>query len=186
MKKNFAGHLLIANPNNPEDDLSRSVMICMTHTDRLGLGLQLNKIQPDTNLSVIARNLGIRYYGDDPIWYGGNISVDKIHIVHSLDWIGMNTLSLNKTIGITHDISILAAIAQGNGPRFFKACAGYWLFDEGRLDIQLSKTPSPDDPIKWETLPATIDNVFDLYPDTMWESCLQDSIVKKGKTYFSY
>lgn len=186
MKKNFVGHLLIANPTNPDDELSRSVMICMTHTENLSLALQLNRIQPNTNLAIVSKGMGIRYYGDDPIWYGGNISVDKIHIIHSLDWVGINTLKLNKDIGITHDISILSAISQGNGPGFYKACAGYWLFDNGRLDIQLSKIVHPDEPSKWETIPATIENTFNLDTDIMWESCLQDSIIKKVKSYFSY
>lgn len=186
MKKNVVGNLLIANPTNPEDELSRSVLLCLTHNKQVGIGLQINRLQSETDLATISHNLGIRYHGRDPIWYGGNISIDKVHIIHSLDWRGMGTLCLNKHIGVTHDISILAAIASGKGPKFFKACAGYWLFDEGRLDTHLSKAIVPEDPFKWETIPANIDNIFGLDPETMWESCLQETILKKVKTFFSY
>jgi putative AlgH/UPF0301 family transcriptional regulator len=182
--KKYVGHLLIANPSNPEDELSKAVMICLTHTSNLGIALQLNRIHTEMSLSAVSNNLGIKYYGLEPIWYGGNISVDKIHIVHSLDWRGLNTMSLTKSIGVTNDISILSAIVQGKGPQYFKACSGYWLFDNGRLDGHLSKTHDPSDPYKWETLTANLENVFHTDLNIMWEVCLQQAIIKKVKEYF--
>jgi len=182
--KNYAGNLLIANPTNPEDDLSRAVLLCLSHTKDVSIALQINKLQTDNTLSSIARNLNIQYYGNDPIWYGGNIAVDKVHIIHSLDWRGVGTIPLTNSIGVTHDISILMAIAQDEGPAYLKACAGYWLFDKGRLDKHLGKERDPLDPFKWEILPADIDNVFNTDHDILWEACLQQSIQIKVKSYF--
>lgn len=184
--KKFVGNLLLSNPIINPEHLARSVLLCISHAGDTAVALQINKIQFDTNLSNIASNLGINYRNPDPIWYGGNLSTDKIHIIHSLDWRGMSTIALTKNIGITHDISILSAMSLGQGPRFFKACAGCWLFDNGRLDRQLSKEFDPQDPLKWEILPATLENVFMIDPDEMWESCLQNSIIRNVNNYFSY
>jgi putative AlgH/UPF0301 family transcriptional regulator len=182
--KNCVGSLLIANPTNPEDELSRAVSICLTHTDSIGIALQINRIHPETSLTSVAQNLGIPYTDDDTMWYGGNVFMEKVHIVHSLDWKGLGTIALNKTIGVTHDVSILAALSRGQGPKFFKACAGYWLFDNGILNRHLSKAYDPEYPHKWEVLPATIENVFAINSEEMWEICLQQSIIKKVASYF--
>lgn len=181
---NCIGKLLIANPTNPEDDLARSVLFCTTHTKNIAIGLQVNRLNDDIDLSTVAYHLGIEYYGSEPVWYGGNISRDKIHIIHSLDWRGISTVPLTEHIGVTSDIGILAAIARDKGPRLFKACAGYWLFDNGRLDKHLSKIKDPNDPFKWEVVDADIDTVFLLDYQYLWEECLQSLIVNKVKYYF--
>lgn len=184
--KKHVGNLLLSNPIINPDHLARSVLFVISHNEDTAIALQINKIQDNGNLATVATGLGIQYYNADPIWYGGNLAVDKIHIIHSLDWRGMNTIELTKHIGLTHDVSILAAMSQGNGPQYFKACAGYWLFNDGRLEQQLSKVINPNDPLKWEVLPATLENVFMIDPEEMWESCLQHSIIKNVKNYFSY
>jgi putative AlgH/UPF0301 family transcriptional regulator len=182
--KKYVGNLLIANPTNPDDELSRSVLICLTHTENVGIGLQINRIHTDTNLGIVANNLGIIGCTDEPLWVGGDTAADKVHIVHSLDWRGLGTVPLTKHIGVTQDISILAAISQGLGPRYFKACTGYWMFEDGVLDLQLSKKTNPENPVKWETLPATIETVFLTDPEILWETCLQNSIITRVKEYF--
>lgn len=184
MSKKYAGNLLIANPTNPEDELSRAVLLCLSHTTDTSIALQINRMNTETTLAMVARNLNIQYLGSEPLWYGGNIAMDKVHVIHSLDWKGLGTIALTNTIGVTHDVSVLIAIARQQGPTYFKACAGYWLFEEGRLDQHLSKERVPGDPFKWETLPANIENVFNTDHDIMWESCLQNSIESKVRYFF--
>lgn len=181
---NCIGKLLIANPTNPEDDLARSVLFCTTHTKNIAIGLQINKLNDRIDLSTVAYHLGIEYYGSEPVWCSGNISTDKIHVIHSLDWKGVSTVPLGESIGVTSDIGILAAISKGKGPRLFKACSGYWLFDNGRLDKHLSKEKDPSDPFKWEVIEADLGLVFLSDYQFLWEECLQNVIVKKVKQYF--
>ena len=74
-KKNYKGHLLVANPNNPKDYLHQSVILVVTHTDTLGIGLQINNPNTSLSLSNIGKNIGVRFVQDQPVYYGGNISV---------------------------------------------------------------------------------------------------------------
>ena len=40
-KKKYPGYLLLANPNNPRDELSKSVLLIVTHTNNIAIGLRL-------------------------------------------------------------------------------------------------------------------------------------------------
>jgi putative AlgH/UPF0301 family transcriptional regulator len=179
-KKKYSGQLLIANPSNPQDELSRSVLLLVTHTENLAIALQINSPHQEALLKDISQGMGIPYDGYDPLYYGGNISVNKIHVVHSLDWRGMGTVPLTKELGITQDISILTAISQDQGPYYYKACTGYWLWEDGRLDEMLDpRSVQPRELYRWETLPANLENVFEIDSEEMWEICLEKAAKHK-------
>lgn len=184
-RQRYQGHLLVANPNNPKDDLEKSVIMIVTHADSLAIGIQINKPHEEITLSKVAANLGVGYMGNDPCYYGGNMAMSKIHVIHSLDWRGMTTAPLSKEIGITNDISILAAISRGDGPKYFKACSGYWLWEDGRLETQLDPRNSlPHEPHKWEIAKATIDNTFLTNDDDLWQEAIEASAKYLIDAYF--
>ena len=182
-KKKYPGHLLLANPHNPQDELSKSVLLIVTHTNRLGIGLQLNNPMEDIDLQTVADNIGIEYSGSDPLYYGGNIGQNKIHVVHSTDWRGMSTVLLNDELAVTNDVSVLAAISQGEGPKYYRACAGYWLWDDGRLDQQLDPR-SRVEPHKWEVSPATLENVFTGEGPDQWRAALDAAAAYRINAWF--
>jgi putative transcriptional regulator len=173
--KKYAGHLLVANPNNPRDELSKSVILLVTHTDKLGIGLQLNNPLEEIDLQTVAFNSNIDYpHEGDPLYYGGNISMNKIHVVHSNDWKGLSTVKLNDQISVTNDISVLAALSRGEGPEHFRACAGYWLWENSMLDDMLSPR-NKNYPHKWETVPANLKNVFNGEGPDHWRTALDQA-----------
>lgn len=185
MMKNYVGNLLVANPSNPKQDtLDKTVMMIVTHTSNIAVALQINTPHIDLTLSRISEDIGIDHYGDQPIYYGGNVHPNKIHVLHSLDWEGMTTVQLNDEIGITNDISILMAISKNEGPEFFKACSGYRLWENGEFDLQLdSVTKLGQTSHKWEIMPATVDTVFCMDSSLMYEHCLEEILRSKVDAY---
>jgi len=173
-KKKYPGYLLVANPNNPRDELSRSVILLLSHTDDISVGLQSNNPMTETDLRTIANNLHMDYHADDPLYYGGNMSINKIHVVHSPDWQGLSTVQLNNEISVTSDISILAALSRGEGPQQFRACAGYWFWGENRLNKQLDPRWK-EEPHKWEMTPGTLENVFTEDGPDQWRCALDEA-----------
>lgn len=186
VKQKYTGHLLIANPGNPKDELEKSVMLIVTHTDTVGVALQINNPHEDLSLSRISENIGIDHEGDEPIYYGGNVSQNKIHVIHSLDWSGLSTVSLTKDLGITNDISVLAAISKNVGPRYFRACSGYRLWENGMLDEQLNPRAN-DANIRhyWEIAPATISNVFKTDPSRQWDRAIEEAVKHRTSALFT-
>lgn len=186
-KKSYTGYLCAANPKNPKDDLERTVMMIVTHTDTVAIGLQINMPHVDLTLSRVSENIGIDHYGDQPIYIGGNIQPHKIHVIHSLDWQGMTTVQLTDDIGITNDISVLTALSRGEGPEFYRACAGYRLWEDGMFDSQIDpKRSSQISAHKWELIPATMDNTFGLDPTYQWQTVLEESARYAVKSWFDY
>jgi len=172
IKKSLQAHLLAANPNNPDDDLGRSVILLTSYTASISIGLQINRMLSNITLPGVANNLGIWYEGNDSVYYGGNSGVNKIHIIHSSDWSGPTTIKLSNDISITNDITILAAISQGEGPELYRACAGHWVWENGDLTRQLENRDSLH---KWEPVPATMENIFSLDGYEQWRSILEES-----------
>ena len=173
MRENYLGKLLVAHPNNPKGDFYRGVEIIVTDTDTLTVGLQINTPHIDLTLSRITRNIGIDHEGDHPVYFGGHTNPHKIHVIHSLDWSGVGTVPLTSEIGLTNDISILMALSRNQGPEYFRACAGYWAWDNGRLQRELLGTYRDDEPDRFEILDSSIENVFLINHSQQWNFCIE-------------
>jgi hypothetical protein len=186
-KKNYVGHLLVSNPNNPKDELgNQSVILMATHGDNVAIGLQINRPSPELNLDDISESLGVNVDSGNPVFYGGNTNTAKIHMVHSLDWTTASTVKLTDNIGITNDISVLVAIAQNQGPEYFRACAGYWWWDNTLLNQMLDPKLFAECPVpyRWQIVPATVDNVFLTHPDDQWQEAIEQSTKFLVNCYF--
>lgn len=184
-KKSYVGNLLAANPLNPKDSLDHSVVLIVSHSDGMALGLQLNRPMIDLTMADIGDQVGIYLDSEDPIFYGGSMNPNKIHMVHSNDWSGLTTVQLNDEISLTNDISVLAAISQGEGPEYYKACAGFWIWENDRLEQQLEAKPRSKVKHRWEMAPATIKNVFEAGATTdQWHRVIEDAAKHQISAWF--
>jgi len=181
-KKSIVGELLIANPLNPKDGLDHSVILMLADSPHLSVGLQLNRQHPDLPLSEVFIQTGLWYDGNDPLYIGGNMNTNKIHVVHSLDWSGLSTIQLGDNLGLTSDISVLAAMSRGDGPELFRACAGVWLWDDNALAQQLN--PRSDSLHRWETAPATLETVFSCDELAQWHKAIEHSAATQVSAWF--
>jgi len=182
-KKKYPGHLLVANPNNPHDELYKGVILVVSHTDQRAIGLQINNPIENLNLQKIAAKLDLDYYSDDKLYFGGSVGSSKIHVIHSLDWQGFSTIKLNDQIAVTNDLSVIAAIVQGDGPEHFRACAGYWSWADGTLDRQLDPH-KPNESHKWEIVSATAENIFSLDGIDQWYNAIDESTKQSIQSWF--
>lgn len=169
--KSYLGHLLAANPGNPRDSLSNTVILVCSHTPRLTFGLQVNQPLLDLSMEDIMSGIGLYYETEQPIYHGGNLKPDKIHVIHSTDWMGISSQNITSDLAITSDISVLTAIAGGEGPTQFKACAGFWAWEPGTLERQMDPK-SQNVNHRWEGVPATPELVFDQPSQDHWHTVL--------------
>lgn len=172
-KKNYQGHLLAANPSNPRDELDQAVILLLSHTSETAIGLQINMPFEQLTLDSVSENLGISIDVTDPIYQGGSNNVNKISVIHSTDWTGMSTVLLTEHLAVTNDISVLAAISRGEGPEYYRACAGYWMWDSKQLEEQLDPKTNSRTRYKWEAVPAKPVDIFDLDGGDQWRATLE-------------
>ena len=173
--KNYSGYLIGANPRNPLDEWTKSVTLIVSHTQNITVGIQVNKPYIDLTLSSIALKLGIEQVPADPIYIGGDEYPSKVHIIHSLDWQGLTTVPLNDWIGVTNDVSILSAMAIGDGPEWTRACSGFRVWENGEFDLEISTQNSSKNMHSWVLAPGNIVNMFSQESDAQWQLVLEES-----------
>ena len=172
--KSYKGHLLAANPSNPRDPLHGSVIIMVAHTPIITFGIQINQPSKDFNLSSLCSGIGLWYDGEDTGYYGGNMKTEKVHVVHTKDWMGMTSQDITDDLAVTSDISVLTALCAGEGPSSFRACAGFWAWEQGTLERQMD-TKNNSAVHRWEAVPATTQLVFDKSGTDQWHEVLSAS-----------
>lgn len=182
----YPGYLLLANANNPRDEMHRGVILVVNHTDDLAVGIQLNNVLTNMTLKEVAINTGMEWedeYNAEPLYYGGSQNSSRVHVIHSPDWKGANTILINSEIAVTNDISIMAAISRGEGPSRYRACAGHWIWHSDALDLELD--PQHRRSLhKWEIAPATGELVFDYDGADQWRQGLLDSAHHSAAQWF--
>lgn len=162
----YQGQLLLANPTNPEDNLAEAAIL-ITHCSDLGVrGVQINSVIQEISLDEIAINIGVPFNKIEPVYSGGGLEQNKIHLIHSVDWMGASSRSISKDLAVTIDISILAAISMGIGPKKFKACSGHWFWEHELLEQQING--QDEERYRWELVQATPELIFDIPDDSIW------------------
>lgn len=187
IKRNYLGHLLVSNPSNPRDELGdRSVILMATHGENTAIGLQINRVNIGLDLAAISESLGVDFDTSHPIYYGGNTNTAKIHMIHSLDWSTTSTVKLTDDIGVTNDISVLVAIARDQGPEHFRACAGYWWWENSLLNQMLDPKLYAECPVpyRWQIVPADVETVFLVPPSEQWQESIERSTKFLVDCYF--
>lgn len=169
----YQGHLIAANPSNPRDNLTNSVILICQHNNRTTYGIQINNPYPDLQLDGIMAGMGIFAETNVPVYHGGNLKTDKIQVIHTTDWMGMSSQRLTDDIAITGDVSILTAIAANEGPEKYKACAGFWAWEPGTLAEQIKG--DADIVHRWETTTATVELIFDTNSQDSWAKTIEAS-----------
>ena len=172
--KSYKGHLLAANPSNPRDTLYGSVILIMSHSPVVTFGIQINQINKDFDVRSICSGIGLWYDGDDSGFYGGNMKTDKVHVVHSTDWMGISSQEITDDLAVTSDISVLTAICANEGPEYFRACSGFWAWEPGTLDNQMD-LKNTNSVHRWEAVPATSNLVFEKHSAEQWHDVLSAS-----------
>ena len=180
---NLTGNLLISHPANCENYFSRSVILLVQHTSQGSWGVVVNRRAKTVSMQSVMNTIGIEYSGLEPVYIGGPIETSRVHIIHTLDWISSGTLSITDDIGITGDMSILAAISKGMGPAKFKTGVGLVLWGPGQLE-QEQQNMSLKAGQSWLTIPATVDLCLSESGDKQWQRSIDTVITQQVSELF--
>lgn len=171
---NLTGHIIAMPPskNAPGTIFTQSVVLIAQHDSDGAWGIIVNKKSPRVTLDLIMNSVGIDHAYNESVYVGGPVEPQRVYVVHTLDWQGPNTISITPEIGITGDITVLAAINQGQGPKLYRACVGMCGWSSGQLDGEYKGLPPWDAKRSWLGAPATIDAVFNATDNAQWEQAI--------------
>lgn len=177
----LVGQLLAAHPLNPNKQLSQSLVLVFGRDRSGSVGLCINKPYTGINFDLVMSNVGLGGEYDALLFQGGPMSTNRVFVVHSLDWSSPSTIVLNSSIGISTDLSILAAISSYQGPEYFRACAGYHFWEDSSLESDVN---SSDSKVTWSSVPADIELVFEVEPKDQWKVVLGQSVSNQVSKLF--
>lgn len=175
--RNLTGQLLVSQPKHTEGHFSKSVILVAQHNDSGAWGVITNRIARTVKLKHIMEAAGIEFDGDEMAYIGGPVEPTRVQVVHTLDWSSSNTLKITDDIGITGDVSVLAAITKGEGPKLYRAGVGLSVWSAGQLDGEQSGVAPWTPDHQWLTTPATVDLVLNGIGEEQWQTAI-DACVK--------
>jgi putative transcriptional regulator len=183
---NLKGQLLASHPKRAEPALRKGVILVVRHDETGAVGLQINKQFHDESFTLytVMKNQGLYTDLDQPLYYGGDDGPSRIHIIHSLDWYASSTVKINQNIGVSNDVSILAAISENEGPEYFRAIAGYTKWGRGKLDLEVLGQEPYSIVDSWSCAPASMESVFELDDIDQWYKVIDDSTKIQVSAWF--
>lgn len=176
IEQNYKGYLLAAHPKRQDAFLRRSVVLILDHDKTGALGLQINKpFTNDITFQTVMQNVGLSIDQDQPLFNGGQESPNRINVIHSLDWYSPSTVKINSNIGVSHDISVLTALANNEGPEHFRVCAGFTRWMSDQLEGEISGQEPWSIHHTWSFSPANVETVFSLSDIDQWHTVIGES-----------
>lgn len=168
----LTGKLLIAQPKNQEGHFAKTVVLVAQHSMNGAWGVVVNRTARSLTMSSIMKAAGIDSKSDEPIYVGGPVEPTRVHVVHSMDWSSSGTLRITDDIGITGDLSVLAAIAANEGPQFYKAGVGLAVWSPGQLDGEMSGEEPWTPKHQWLTIDSSISLALTGNGDEQWQRAI--------------
>jgi putative transcriptional regulator len=186
--ENYQGQLLVAQPKCVTNFFARSTILIVRHTDQGAWGVITNRVfnKMESGLEVVMNQTGIDYVSEhnEPLYVGGPVETNRIHVVHSMDWSSASTIMITSDLGVTSDVSVLAAIAGGQGPEHFRVAVGMCGWGPGQLEGEMVGMPPWLPEHRWLHAPATLANVFDFDESFQWQNAIQEAAKETTKAWF--
>ena len=172
----LTGKIIIAPPHHLEGHFSKSVVLIAQHSMSGAWGVMVNRRSKTVDMRAIMNAAGIEYRGSEEIFLGGPVEPTRVHVIHTLDWTSSSTLKITDNIGITGDISVLAAISQGEGPMLYRAGVGLAVWSAGQLDGEMSGKEPWTKEHQWLLTDATPELCLTGAGEEQWQRAIDDCI----------
>ena len=141
------GDIILSRPGTTEN-----VILLASISSSGVVGIGINCAFEALDLQLICDQQDIWFPTNAPVYQGGRINMNRLYIIHSNDWAGSYTVKLNRHLSLTTDTSVLRSLADGSGPKKFRACAGFYTWPSDSLQKNLDSS--------WSVVPGTTKLVF--------------------------
>lgn len=162
----LAKQFLIAMPSLRDPHFFHGVTYICEHTEQGAMGIMVNRpldIRMDEVLRQMNIETGLDTVRQMPIFLGGPVQRERGFVLHRPhgDW--EVTMKVSDEIGVTTSRDILAAIAEGKGPRHCLVALGYAGWGPGQLEREMAENA-------WINVPADDAIIFDTDCAQRWEA----------------
>ena len=184
----YQGKILVSQPKCDAHFFKESCVLIAKHSQQGAWGVTLNKPikNMDCDLKDVLEHIGMEnpMNINAPLYAGGPVEKSRVCLLHSNDWSSSSTIEITKDVSITTDISVLAALVQGQGPSKFKIFCGLSTWVNGQLEGEMKGAEPWSPQHRWLTDPVSEHNVFDIDDNSLWPSLLSEAVTLEVKEWF--
>lgn len=137
----LAGQLLLAMPGIGDPRFNQAVIALCVHNPDGALGVGIGRTVPRLTLHQLMEQLDIDpgVAPDVPIHQGGPVEPQRGFVLHSADWKGEDTLTVEAGFCLTSTLDVLRALADGTGPAHWLVALGYAGWGDHQLESELTR-----------------------------------------------
>lgn len=129
------------------------------------MGLVVNRAL-DLHLSDVFEQMSLGYaeeHGRAPILAGGPVNTQRGFVLHPTGGVWQSTMQITPYVSLTASRDIIAAIADGKGPKDALFVLGYSGWGAGQLESELKEN-------SWLTVPADAEILFHTPLEQRWHA----------------
>ncbi len=159
----LAGRLLLAMPGMADRRFDRSVSMMCVHDENGAMGIGIGRTHRKLRFHRILEELDIDP-GEAPdceIHDGGPVERARGFVLHSTDWGGADTVTVQPYCALSASLDVLRAIAQGKGPSRWLIALGYAGWGAGQLENEMRHHG-------WYVAKGSPDILFETPADARW------------------
>ena len=163
-RRSLAGRLLVATDTMQDPRFARSVIYVVRHNAQGAFGLVINVPVGEVAFDRALGPLGLEVppgSGNVRVHYGGPVDERRGFVLHTPDWTGEDTTTVDGGFALTGDPRVLQAMARGRGPRRALFVLGHAGWAPGQLDAEMTTGA-------WGVAPADERLVFEEDPAQKW------------------
>lgn len=161
----LTGHLLLAMPSLSDRTFFQTVIFLCAHSAEDGaMGLVVNRRLAEPGFDDLLSQLEI---APTPprrriaLCAGGPVESSRGFVLHSSDWTGDGSLTVDDDIVLTASLDVLREIADGHGPQRALLALGHASWSPGQLESEIRQNA-------WLTAPADESILFGTDHDRKW------------------
>jgi putative transcriptional regulator len=162
----LTNQFLVAMPSLEDPNFRESVTFICEHNPQGALGIVINRPM-NVVLDDILKQLSLKAHDNDtaatPVYLGGPVQPERGFVIHEPPGQWEATLKVGESLGVTTSRDVLAALAEGNGPRRSFVALGYAGWTAGQLEEELKSN-------SWLSAPADPHIIFDTPVDQRWQA----------------
>ena len=162
----LAGQLLIASPTIRDPHFDHAVILVVRHNEGGAMGIVINMPVEELPLATILKMLGesgTNITGKVRIFAGGPVQPQIGFVIHSPDYRGPETITVNEHVLMTSTSQILRDISKNKGPTKSLVAFGYAGWAAGQLEEELRRGV-------WFTASGDPNLIFDEDRQKLWDS----------------
>lgn len=162
----LTNHFLIAMPSLLDPNFSRGVTFICQHSKDGAMGIIINRAAPLTLGDVLAQmeiTTGLDAVASAPVYLGGPVQPERGFVLHDAGGSWDSSFEISEALAVTTSRDILAAMAEGKGPKRAIIALGYAGWSEGQLEQEVRDNA-------WLTVAATPQLIFETPLDERWSA----------------